>query len=139
MTLLLKLAAVAVLHLLFFAAYPDTGPLGNYYLAVSLLVWGVFMTFLNTSATLLKLASGLLGLALNLAAFGLLALAVAATMPQRDKTSVLEKLQAGRYPDADTFRGGLLRFGVKLDTAAKTSLKGLDSELNKAVTKLKED
>jgi len=138
-SLIIKIIAVALLHLAFFASYPETGPYGNYYLAVSLLVWSVFIIFVNTSAKLVKLISGVLGLAVNLAAFALMGLAVAATMPQRDRTSVLEKLQTRRYPDGDTLRAGLLRFGVKLDADVKTNIKGLDSEVNKAIKKLKED
>jgi len=130
---------VAIVHLLFFASYPETGPSGNYYLAVSLLVWSVFIIFVNTCAKLVKLVSGALGLAVNLAAFALMGLAIAATMPQRDHTSVLEKLRARRYPDGDTLRSGMLRFGVKLDADIKTNMKGLDSEVNKAIKKLKED
>jgi hypothetical protein len=138
-SLIIKIIAVALVHLAFFSGYPETGPTGNYYLAVSLLVWSVFMIFINTSAKLVKLASGPLGAALNLAAFGLMGLALAATMPQRDRTPVLEKLQARRYPDGDTVRSGMLRFGIKLDARVKTDIKGLDSELNKAIKKLKED
>lgn len=139
MSLILKIVAVALLHLALFASYPETGPLGNYYLAVSLLVWSVFIIFVNTSAKLLRLLSGALGLAVNLAAFALMALAVAATMPQRDKTSVLEKLQARRYPDRDTLRSGLLRFGVKLDTDVKTDMKSFEGQAGKAIKKLKGD
>lgn len=139
MSLIIKIMTVALVHLLIFISYPDTGPLGNYYLAVSLLVWSVFIIFVNTSARLVKLVSGALGLAVNLGAFALMGLAVAATMPQRDHISVLEKLQARRYPDADTLRSGLLRFGVKFDSGIRTGVKGLDSEVNKAIKKLKED
>jgi hypothetical protein len=138
-TLIIKIIAVALLHLAFYASYPETGPFGNYYLAISLLVWSVFIIFVNTSAKLVRLVSGLLGLAVNLAAFGLMGLALAATMPQRDRTSVLEKLQARRFPDADTVRSGMLRFGIKLDTRVKADIKGLDSEIDKAITRLKED
>lgn len=139
MSLILKILSVALLHMAFFAAYPETGPLGNYYLGVSLLIWSVFVTFVNTSTKLVKLVSGALGLAVNLAVFALMAVAVAATMPQQDKTSVLEKLQARRFPDEDILRSGLLRFGVKLDANMKSGMKGLDSEVNKAVKKLKEE
>jgi hypothetical protein len=68
-----------------------------------------------------------------------MALAVAATMPQRDRTSVLEKLQARRYPDGGTFRSGLRRFGIKPDAPIKSGIKDLDAGIGKAVKKLKED
>ncbi len=139
MTLILKILAAALLHLVFFACYPETGQAGNYYLAVSLLLWAVFIMFINTSAKLVNLVSGAAGLAINLAAFGLMALALAATMPQRDKTSVLEKIQAKKYPDRDMINVGMLRFGVNLNREAAAGMKGLDNKLEKAVKKLKEE
>jgi hypothetical protein len=139
MTLLLKILAVGLLHVAFFAGYPETGPYGNYFLGVSLLVWGVFIIFINTSTKLIRFVSGAAGLAVNLAAFALMAAGIAFTMPQGDKTSVLEKLQNGKYPDRDTVNAGMLRFGVKLDRSVKSGVKGLDAEVGKAIKKLKED
>ncbi|OIO02664.1 MAG: hypothetical protein AUJ51_05865 [Elusimicrobia bacterium CG1_02_56_21] len=139
MTLIFKILGIALLHLVFFACYPGTGVYGNYYLAGSLLVWTIFILFINTSTKLLNLVSGTIGLVINLAAFSLMALAIAATMPQSDKTSVLEKIQSGKYPDRDTVNSGMLRFGVNLNRETKAGVKGLEKELGKAVQKLKED
>lgn len=139
MILLFKIAAVALLHMAFFASYPETGPFGNYYLAISILLWSVFVIFVNTSAKLVKLVSGAAGTVINIAAFALMALAIAATMPQFDKTSVLEKIQKGKYPDRDTVNAGMLRFGVNLNREVNTSVKGLDREVGRALNKLKED
>ena len=102
MTLMLKIIAVGLLHLAFYASYPETGQFGNYYLAISLLVWSVFIMFINTSSKLVSMASGAAGFLVNLAAFCLMALAIAATMPQSDNTSVLKKIQNRRYPDRAT-------------------------------------
>ena len=139
MSLIFKLTAVVLLHLAFFACYPETGRSGNYYLAVSLLLWTVFMLTLNTGAKLVKLISGVAGLAVNLAAFALLALAVAATMPQSDNTSVLKKIQSGRYPDRATITTGLLRFGIDLKKETAAGIKTLNKEFDKAAEKLKTD
>ncbi len=139
MKLMLKIVAVALVHLALFVCYPETGPYGNYYLAVSLLVWSVFMIFVNTSSRLVRFLNGAAGFAINLAAFALMTVSVAATMPQRDGTPVLKKMQARRYPDKDTVRSGLLRFGVTLNTRVKTQLRGIDTEVNHALNKLKED
>ncbi len=139
MSLIFKILAIGLLHLVFFACYPETGALGNYYLGLSLLLWTIFIMFINTSTKLVKLISGLAGLVINLAAFGLMAFSIAATMPQRDKTSVLEKIQKGKYPDRDAINSGLLRFGINLDQGRAAVTKGLDRELGKAVKKLKED
>lgn len=138
MTLLLKLIAAGVLHLAFFACYPETGPFGNYYLAISLLVWIVFIMFINTSTKLIKLLSGAAGLIVNLAAFVLMGLAIAATMPQSDKTTVIDKLQAGKYPDRDTVNRGMKRFGVHLNKKEAAVVRTLDRELEKTAEKLKE-
>ncbi|MDO8802967.1 MAG: hypothetical protein Q7R35_00920 [Elusimicrobiota bacterium] len=138
MKLIFKLAAVALLHLVFFACYPETGQFGNYYLAISLLLWVVFMLFISTSTKLVSLFSGAAGLAINLAAFGLMALALAATMPQGDKTSVLTKLQEKKYPDRDTISAGLERFGINLPREAKAGRKALEKEMENAVKKAEE-
>jgi hypothetical protein len=139
MTLILKIFAVGLLHVAFFASYPETGPYGNFFMGGSILVWSVFIIFINTSTKLVRFISGAAGLVLNLAAFALIAAGIALTMPQRDKVSVLEKIQKGKYPDRDTLNSGMLRFGVRLDTSVKTGMKGLDAEVGKAIKKLKED
>lgn len=138
MKLIFKLAAAALLHLVFFACYPETGQFGNYYLAISLLLWAVFIMFINTSTKLVTLFSGAAGLVINLAAFGLMALALAATMPQDDKTSVLEKIKGGKYPDRGTIESGLERFGIDLDKEKAAGIKAADKELDKAVKKVEE-
>lgn len=138
MKLIFKLAAAALLHLVFFVCYPETGQFGNYYLAISLLLWAVFIMFINTSTKLVTLFSGAAGLVINLAAFGLMALALAATMPQDDKASVLEKIKGGKYPDRGTLESGLKRFGIDLDREAAAGMKAVDKELDKAVKKAEE-
>lgn len=133
MQLLFKIAMVAVFHLAFFAGYPDTGPYGNYFLAVSLVIWTGFMLFVSTAVRLARFLSGALGLVLNLAIFGLMAVSIAFTMPQEDKTRVLEKLQKGRYPDLDTFRHGMGRFGFDLEKKAAKGAEELRKEAEKAL------
>lgn len=139
MTLILKLAAVGTLHAAFLLSYPETGHTGGLYLAVSLILWTVFVVFINTSTKLLRLLSGLAGLIVNLAVFAVMALALAATLPQADRTSVLEKLQAGRYPDRKTLDSGLRRFGISLDKEAARTADTMDEELGKAVKKVKDE
>ncbi len=138
MTLIMKLLAVGLIHLAFFASYPETGPVGKYYLAVSLLVWGVFIMFINTSSKLVKLISGAAGLVVNAAAFVLIALSIAVTMPQRDRTSVMEKLQDGKYPDRATVNSGLERLGIHLDKEVRKGVEKADQEAGKALDKFKE-
>jgi hypothetical protein len=138
-TLLLKIAAVGLLHMAFFSTYPETGGFGNYYLSISMLVWSVFIIFINTSTSLVKLVSGAAGLVINLAAFSLMALAIAATMPQLDHTSVLDKLRARQYPTTGTVKSGMLRFGIRLDNNVDLSLKRVNTEVNKTLKTLKED
>lgn len=137
MSLILKLAAVGLMHAAFRVSYPETGPYGDLYLAVSLALWIVFVGFINTSTKLLRLLSGAAGLMINLAVFAGMALALAATLPQADRTSVLEKLQAGRYPDSKTLNAGLRRFGIDLDKEAAKAADGLEERLDGAVKKVK--
>ncbi len=137
MSLIVKLAAAVALHLAFFASFPQTGPMGNWYLGVSLLLWAVFIVFINTGTKLLRLLSGAAGLIVNLAVFAAMALALAATMPQTDSTSVLEKLQAGRYPDRKTLNSGLKRFGINLDKQAAKAAAAAQEELGEVAKKVK--
>jgi len=139
MNLLFKLAAAALLHALFFACYPDTGPFGNYYLGISLLLWAGFLAFVNTGARLVRLFSGAAGALISLAAFAVMGLALAATMPQADKVSVLEKLQAGNYPDRAALDRGLERFGLDLDKELKHGEKILLKEAAEAAEKAKKE
>lgn len=138
MTLIIKILAVAALHLAFFSAYPETGSFGSYYLGISLLVWTVFIMFVNTSAKLVKLISGIAGLVINLAAFLLMALAIAATMPQSDRTSVLEKLQKGAYPAPAAMKAGMRRlFRGNFAGEVGAGVRQLDDQAGKALKKLK--
>jgi len=140
MGLIIKIIIVGLVHLAFFAAYPETGPYGNYYLAISILLWTGFILFLGTAVGLVKLLSGALGMLLNLAIFLLMGLSIAFTMPQEDKTSVLEKLQKGAYPDRDTVNSGMKRFGINLNKeigkGIDLGIKELDAQKQKAIKKL---
>lgn len=139
MTLVFRLAAAALLHLAFFACYPDTGPFGNYYLAVSLLLWAAFLAFINAGARLVKLLAGPAGGLVGLAAYAVMALALAATMPQADRVTVLEKLQRGRYPDRAAVARGLERFGVDLGRELKRGEKALKKEAAAAAEEVKKE
>lgn len=136
MSLILKLASVGFLHAAFRVSYPETGPYGDLYMAVSLALWIVFVGFINTGTKLLRLLSGAAGLTINLAVFAAMALALAATLPQADRTSVLEKLRAGKYPDRKTLNTGLKRFGINLDKEAARAAGAAREELDKAVKKV---
>lgn len=139
MTLIFRLAAAALLHLVFFACYPDTGPFGNYYLAISLVLWAAFLAFINAGAGLVKLLAGPAGAVVGLAAYAVMALALAATMPQADRVTVLEKLQRGRYPARADIARGLERFGVNLDKELKRGEKTLQKEAAGALEKAKKE
>ena len=136
MTLLFKIAVAGLLHLAFFTAYPETGPFGNYYLAVSLLLWSGFILFIGTAVKLVKLFSGLLGTVLNLAVFFLMALSIAFTMPQEDKTSVMEKLQNGSYPTRAAINSGLERFGINPEKELAKGAKELGRQAEKTFKKI---
>lgn len=139
MTLLFRLAAAALLHLAFFACYPDTGPFGNYYLAVSLLLWSAFLAFINFGARLVKLLAGPAGALVGLAVYAVMGLALAATMPQADRVTVLEKLQRGKYPAREDLARGLGRFGLDLDKELKHGEKALRREAAEAAEKAKKE
>lgn len=128
MDLLTKLLFAALLHLAFYVGYPDSGQAGKIYILVSPLLWAGFLIFLNTSTALLRLVSGLAGRLLNLAAFAAMGLALAATLPQADRVTVLEKLQAGRYPSRADMDRGLARLGLK--KPAEAALQGAVRELD---------
>ena len=136
MAILGKIALVVLVHVAFFASYPDTGPFGNIYLAISMLLWTGFTLFMGTAIKVIRLFSGILGLLLNLSIFLVMSLTVAATMPQTDKTSVLEKIQLERYPARDTLNRGLQRFGINLDLEIEKGVNELNKQAQKAVKKI---
>ncbi len=136
MTLLLEILALAAVHAAFFICYPETGPMGDVYIAVSFLVWTSLLIFIRTGAKLLNLGYSLLGLTVKVILLAIVAIAVAATMPQRDRTSVLDKIRAGRYPDRNTVSAGLRRFGVNIDRGVQGGIKQLDHEVNDGMKKL---
>jgi hypothetical protein len=134
MSLVLKIAAAGALHAAFMVAYPETGPSGPLYIGISLMLWTGFLAFINTGARLVRLFSGAAGLLVNLAVFAVMGLALAATLPQADRVTVLEKLQAGRYPDRAAVDTGLRRFGINAGREAR----GLEKDLGRAAQKVKE-
>ncbi|MCX5791459.1 MAG: hypothetical protein NTY45_04460 [Elusimicrobia bacterium] len=136
MGLIFKLALVALLHLAFITAYPDTGPFGNYYLIISMLLWAGFILFISTAVKLLKFLVGPLALVLNLTIFFLMGLAIALTLPQQDKTRVLEKLQKGAYPTRATLNAGLKRFGINLDKEIEKGEEKLKEQAKKAAKRI---
>ena len=138
MSIIFKVVLVALTHLVFFACYPDTGTAGNYYLAISLVLWTGFMLFVGTLIKLVKFLSGALGAGLNLAVLVVMAGAIAFTMPQTDKTSVLEKLQNGSYPDMATINKGMKRFGINLDKEIEKGARKMEKGAKELGEKAKE-
>ena len=136
MFLVLKILLVALLHFILVVCYPETGPNGNLYLAVSMLAWSGFLIVISANLAFVKLISGALGLLFNLVFFALMLAAMTLTMPQLDKVSVLEKVQKRQFPDRDSINMGLIRFGVKYEGSVKKEIKKLNLGINKAVDKL---
>ncbi len=137
MRLLFGLLAAALLHLAFFAAYPDTGPAGSVYLSASVVFWSIFLFYFNTASWLIRLVSGAAARLATAAVLLLAAFAIAATMPQRDGVSVLRKLRRGDYPDRASLRAGLARFGIDPGKDLRTGGKELSDQAEKAIYGLK--
>jgi len=139
MSLIFSLLLIAVLHFVFFVCYPETGPNGNYFLCISMLLWSGFIIFLVGSLKFIKLISGFLRLVFHLAVFSLIFLVIALTMPQRDKTSVFKKLRNKQFPTRESLDTGFIRLGFKFNTRVNADIKILDSKINNALKKLKND
>ena len=139
MFLVIKILLVALLHFVLFVCYPETGPNGTLYLTISMLAWSGFLLVISANLAFVKLISGALGLLFNMTFFALMLAAMALTMPQLDKVSVLEKVQKKQFPDRDSINMGLIRFGVKYESSVKKEIKKLDLGINKAVDKLGKD
>ncbi len=135
--LLLRLAAVAAVHLAFFAFYPDTGPAGNWYLWISLPLWAVFIVFISAGAGLIKFVSKPAGALLNAAALGLMAFVLAATMPQHSGVSPLKRLKAGELPRRADLGSALRRVGVKGSDPAGELKEEVRREAKKTLKRLK--
>lgn len=137
MMLLVRLAAVAAVHLAFFAFYPDTGPAGNWYLWVSLPLWAVFIVFISAGAGLIKFVSRPAGALVNFAALGLMAFVLAATLPQQGGVSPLKRLKAGELPRRADLRSALRRVGLKGSDPAGELKDEVRRGAKKALKKLK--
>lgn len=134
MSLIFRILLAAAVHAAFFACYPDTGPNGRIYLAVSLLAWAGFLITLSSGLKLFRMVSNLFGLLFNLAFFALMTAALGLTMPQEDRVTVLEKIRDKKqYPTLDTARIGLKRLNGYYREAADT---GPGKEIRKAAEKL---
>ena len=136
MFLVIKILLVALLHFVLFVCYPETGSNGTLYLTISMLAWSGFLMVISANLAFVKLISGALSLLFNLAFFALMLAAIALTMPQLDKVSVLEKVQKKQFPDRNSLNMGLIRFGVKYESSVKKEIKKLDQGIDKAVDKL---
>ena len=136
MFLVIKILLVALLHFVLFVCYPETGSNGTLYLTISMLAWSGFLIVISANLAFVKLISGALSLLFNLAFFALMLAAIALTMPQLDKVSVLEKVQKKQFPDRNSLNMGLIRFGVKYESSVKKEIKKLDQGIDKAVDKL---
>ena len=145
MSLIFKILLVALLHFILFVCYPETGPNGNLYLCISMLAWAGFLIIANANLAFVKFISGSLSLLFNLTFFALMLAAIALTMPQLDKVTVLEKIQNRQFPDENSIKMGLIKLGVnyegglKYENTVKKEIKKLDVGINKAVDKLKKD
>lgn len=139
MSLIFRLILTAVVHFVFFVCYPETGPYGNYFLCLSLALWAGFIIVIGGGLKFLKLINRTLGSVLYLIVFLLISLAIAFTMPQKDKTSVFVKLQNKQFPTKKSLAAGFSRFGLKFDAQFKDGTKVLDSEIDKTLKKLKKD
>jgi hypothetical protein len=132
MSLIFRIALAALVHAAFFSCYPDTGPNGKLYLIVSVLAWTGFLVALNAGLKFFRLLSGLLGLLFNLAFFSLMTAAIALTMPQKDRTTVLEKARAGRFPDLEGVKEGFKKLKGYYTGDERDKF---DSEIQKAADK----
>ncbi|MEI7482838.1 MAG: hypothetical protein WCK75_10885 [Elusimicrobiota bacterium] len=139
MSLIFKILLAALLHLMVFICYPETGPKGRLYLIISMLAWSVFLMFISANFRFFKIISGAAGILFNLALFALMFAAIAFTMPQSDRISVLEKIQNGRLPDRASMSAGLVKIGVKFERAGKTKLKDLDRGIQKNLKRVQKD
>lgn len=137
MALMFKLLVLAAIHVALFICYPDTGPRGNYFLVLSLIVWSLVIFALSGSIKVLQLLTKGLLLLFYAAVFACIAASTAMVMPQSDKTSVFAKLKKRDFPTVETMRRGLTRFGVKLDKQVRKEVKAADSRIEDAVDKLK--
>ena len=139
MALIFKILFTALLHLIFFLCYPETGPNGSLYLMVSMLAWSGFLIVISANLRFIKFISGMVGLLFNLAFFALMLAAIAFTMPQRDRVPVLEKIQKGQFPDRASLNTGLIKMGVTYRGTVKKELKGLDLGIQKALKSIEKD
>ena len=135
--MLIKVFFILLTHLVFLVAYPHTGPMGPHYLWISALLWCGFLLFLSANVFFAKMAGALFGDLVIIAFFTALILSLVSTMPQKDKVSVLSKLEKGIYPTRDSLYYGLLRVGVQYDALLKTNSNDFDARVKRTIKEMK--
>ena len=99
----------ALVHLAVFVSYPETGPLGSFFLFMSIIIWTALYGFSSMVLTTLK-RSTLLFIYTIILMVSILSGVV--FLPQADNVSVFDKVALGHYPaKLDVYRG-LLRLGI---------------------------
>jgi len=127
-TLLFRVLVIFLIHIVLFAAYPETGKYGNLYLAVSLFLWTGIMILISGAIKAAKFFSGFIGFVMLAGVYAFNVLVLTMTMPQKDKTLVFEKIQNGNYSNYRTFRKGLIRFGIDWDKGIEKASEMLEEQ-----------
>jgi len=135
--MIIRLFFVLLVHLVFFVAYPHTGPMGPHYLWISALLWCGCSFFLSANIIFNVFLNKLFGELVTIVFFAALVFSIASTMPQSDNVSVLGKLKKGIYPTRDSLYYGLLRVGVQCDALLQKSTNDFDAGVKQTIKEMK--
>lgn len=112
--LIFNIAMIALIHIVLFAAFPETGKNGNLFLGISLFIWCGLVVII--SSVLRKISIGFISLIVMLVMYGCCIAATAYLMPQTDKVTAYDKILKGRLPSVYAFCDGMKsRFGLDIE------------------------
>ena len=131
-TLIFRIAIIILIHIILFAAYPDTGKFGNLYFFVSIFCWSGLLIFVSRLLNAMPLLGKFLSTLAVLIIYGITIASTAYLMPQTDKVSAYDKAMKGNIPNWQTFKRGLLRFGVDADDLQNKASNAIEKNVDKA-------
>lgn len=138
MTLILKVAAIIIIHLAVFVCYNQTGEFAKYYISISIILWTGFFMFLNFGLKLIKFINRYVAYVIYACLYFLMFLTVAFTMPQKDRISAFEKIRSGQFPDDKDIRRGVAKLGFSADNIPVKELKIINKNIGKTLDKIEE-
>jgi len=94
----LRMLVILLIHLLFLLMYPNMGPYGTWYMAISVLLWCGFSFFIGFFLKLINFFSSFISGLATAAVYVVVVMSVLILMPQADNEKIINKMKKGDIP-----------------------------------------